>query len=43
MYYVLAILQNTALLSTTVEVGFVLEGVAISLLLKTKEKGRGKA
>lgn len=43
MYYFLAILQNTMLLSTTVEVGFLLEGDAISLLLKTKEKVRRKA
>lgn len=43
MYLFLGVLQNAELLSTTVEDGFLLEGIAISLLLKTKEKGRGKA
>lgn len=41
--FFLAVLQNTELLSTTAEVGSLLEGIAISLLLKTKEKGRGKS
>lgn len=41
--FFLAVFQNTDLLSTTVEVAFLLEGIAVSLILKTEETRRGEA
>lgn len=41
--FFLATLKNTDRLATGVEVTFLLEATAISLLLKTEEKGQGKA